>query len=41
MLWPISTVSSGTIQVRLLPLAMGLTLLVDSLPALLGVRKET
>ena len=32
---------SGTIQVRLLPLAMGLTLLVDSLPALLGVRKET
>ena len=32
---------SGTIQVRLLPLALGLTLLVDSLPALLGVRKET
>src|SRR4029077_9784510 len=32
---------SGTIQVRLLPLAMGLTLSVDSLPALLGVRKET
>src|SRR5258708_38366863 len=32
---------SGTIQVRLLSLAMGLTLLVDSLPALLGVRKET
>ena len=32
---------SGTIQVRLLLLAMGPTLLVDSLPALLGVRKET